>query len=169
LIRGEILAPLTVLTVVAWSCLLVSIALSIGAPAAAAKTLSFRGHWSWAIAALLLTPAFISSQLVVQNGAAVLFPAWVTIGASRARGVEAMGQRLLMMAGIMLTLVVSVLPAAIVAALAAGAIYFSMGVVPVILPAAIIAIVMFAECLLVIEWLGRVLERTDVTAVEATE
>lgn len=170
LVRGEILAPLTVLTVVAWSCLLVSIALSVSAPGAAAgHGPSFAGHWSYAIAALLLTPAFIASQLVVQNGAAVLFPAWVAIGASRARGVEAMGQRLLMLAGIMLTLVVSVLPAAIVAALVAGAIYFSMGVVPVIVPAAIVAVVMVVECLLVIEWLGRVLERTDVSAIEASE
>lgn len=170
LIRGEILAPLTVLTVIAWSCLLVSAALSVGAPVGpAARTPSFAGHWSFAVAALLLTPAFIGSQLVVHNGAAVLFPAWVTVGSSRARGVEAMGQRLLMMAGIMLMLVVSVLPAAIVAALVAGAIYFSTGVIPIIVPAAIVAGVMMAECLLAVEWLGKALERTDVTAVEASE
>ena len=147
----------------------ISALMSVNLSGAAAHRAFFAGHLSYPIAALLLTPAFICAQLDVQNGAAVMFPAWITLGASRARGVEAMGQRLLMMAGIMLVLVVSVIPAALVAALVTAVVYFSTGVLIIVLPAAIIGVVMIVECLLVIEWLGRVLERTDVTAIEAVE
>ena len=61
-------------------------------------------------AAFLLAPAIILSQVVVQNGLAVLFPAWVAVGASRARGIDAMGQRMLLLAGMLLALVVSLVP-----------------------------------------------------------
>ena len=70
---------------------------------------------SIAAAAAIVAPAIVLSQTVVLNGIAVLFPAWSTLGSSRARGIDAMGQRLVMLAGILLTLLLSLLPGAIVA------------------------------------------------------
>jgi hypothetical protein len=125
--------------------------------------------FSYAIAAALLAPAIILSQMVVQNGVAVLFPAWVTVGGSRARGIDAMGQRLLMMAGILLTLAVSLLPGAVIAALVTLLIYWLTGTVLIVLPAFIVAMVVAGECWLAIEGLGRVLDRTDVSAIDVAE
>jgi hypothetical protein len=80
-----------------------------------------------------------------------------------------MGQRLLMLAGILLTLVVSVLPAALVAGVVGILIYAVFHTVPVLVPAVVIAIVMIGECALAVELLGRVLDRTDVSAIEPVE
>jgi len=107
--------------------------------------------------------------VVVQNGLAVLFPAWVAVGDSRARGIDAMGQRLLLLAGIMLTLVVSLVPGVLAGAAVAFAVYRATGLALVLLPALVVAVVVAAECWLAAEGLGRVLDRTDPSAVEATE
>ena len=40
-----------------------------------------------------MAPAFVCSQVLIQNAAAVLFPAWVPLGNERPRGVDALGQR----------------------------------------------------------------------------
>jgi hypothetical protein len=100
---------------------------------------------------------------------AVLFPAWAAIGTSRARGVDAMGQRMLMFAGVMLTLVVSVLPAAVAAGLVGGVLYAATNTIPVVIPAIVLGVVLIVECIVMIELLGRVLDRTDVTALEPIE
>ena len=47
----------------------------------------------------------------------------------------------------------------------AGGIYLLSGVLLIVIPAAIIMGVLVAECLMVVELLGRVLDRTDVSAV----
>ena len=124
---------------------------------------------SYLAAAFVVAPAMILSQVVVQNGLAVLFPAWVAVGASRARGIDAMGQRLFMLAGILLTLVVSLIPGVMAAAALAFLIYQLTGAVPILLPALVVAVVIVGECWLAIEGLGRILDRTDPSAVEAVE
>ncbi len=124
---------------------------------------------SYALAVMLVAPGIILAQLVVQNGIAIVFPGWVSIGSNRAQGIEATGQRLLMMAGNLITLVLSILPGAIVGGGLALVVYWTTGVLLVVLPALILAVFLLAESWLAIEALGRVLERTDVSAIEATE
>ena len=68
-----------------------------------------------------------------------------------------------------LTLVIALLPAAMVAGVVAGGIYLLSGVLMVVIPSAIMACMLGAECLLVVELLGRVLDRTDVSAVSPAE
>jgi len=170
LIRGEVLAPTVVVTVVAWLFILLS-ALLAPRPASPGGTIAvlMANRASFAIAAAILAPAIILSQTVVQNALAVLFPAWVTVGASRSRGIDAMGQRLLMLAGILVTLAASLLPGALIAGVVAFAVYWITGATLVILPALIVALVVVGECWLAVEGLGRVLERTDVSAIDAAE
>jgi hypothetical protein len=170
LLRGEILAPAVVLTAVVWLLLLggglLFGSLPIrGEPAATIM----RNRVSYTVAAMIVAPLMILAQLVVQNGAAVMFPAWVAVNTSRARGIDAMGQRLLMMAGLLLALVLSLLPGVLVAAAFAFAAYVMTGVIFVILPAIIVAGVILVECALATDWLGRVLERTDVGALGPVE
>ncbi|MEO5740430.1 MAG: hypothetical protein ABIS29_07530, partial [Vicinamibacterales bacterium] len=91
------------------------------------------------------------------------------IGATRSRGVDALGQRLFTMAGVILTVVVALVPAALVAGAVAATIYFVSGVLVVVIPSAIITCMLIVECFLVVEMLGLVLDRTDVSAVSPAE
>jgi hypothetical protein len=112
-------------------------------------------------AALLLLPAINLLGMLIQNGAALLYPAWVRLGAGRAAGVEALGQNLLMtiafVAVLSLTLIFPVI-------LGGGAFLllrdslqaWALG------PAAVLTLsVMLFEAGLFVEWLGRIFERTD--------
>jgi len=55
------------------------------------------------------------------------------------------------------------------ASVVAGGIYYVSGVLVVVIPSAIITSVLVVECLIVVEMLGRVLDRTDVSAVSPAE
>jgi hypothetical protein len=108
--------------------------------------------------------------LVAQNGFAVLFPAWVTIGPARGRGgIDMMGQRMVLMFASLLAVVVLILPAALVVTVAGFASQWILPRPPIVALAAIGTITLFAECWVVTELLGAILDRTDVSAVEVTE
>jgi ABC-2 type transport system permease protein len=167
IIRGELLAPAVVLTAVAWLLVIASVLLVGSVPSSAsAVAVVLLNRASFGTAALLIAPPLIIIQLIVQNGLAVLFPAWAIIGAPRTRGVEVMGQRLLLQAGILLSLLLALLPAVLVGAAAALAIYLATGLVPVVVPAVLVAAVMLAEAFLATEALGRALDRADVGSLE---
>jgi ABC-2 type transport system permease protein len=170
LLRGELMAPALVLTAIAW-LLIGAGALLIGAldTSGSIRWMTSFNRLSFATAAMLIAPGVILAQLVVQNGIAVVFPAWVAVGTARARGIEATGQRLLMMAGNIVTLVLALLPGVLVGGAIAGGVYWKTGVLPIVIPALIVCAFLLVECWLAIEALGRVLERTDVSAVETSE
>jgi hypothetical protein len=96
-VLGELLAPAFVLTFLQW--------LMIAAAVIALPAMGHRGEWSLgnrvsiAAAAVLLAPALNLTLLLLHNGTALLFPAWVrpTGTAGSAAGIDAMGQRLLLM------------------------------------------------------------------------
>jgi ABC-2 type transport system permease protein len=170
LLRGELLAPMAMLTSIAWLLILGALALSSRIPLAGAVAVAVaRSRLSFAAAAMLVAPALILAQLVVQNGLAIAFPAWIAIGASRARGIDAMGQRMIMMAGNLIVLVLSILPGAIVAAVVVFVVYFLTHTIIFVVPALTVALVIIAECWFAVEALGRLLDRTDVNAVDARE
>jgi len=170
IVRGEVLAPALVLSAITW--LLILLGAVLGGPLVGRignAPLSTFDLLSYATAAAMLAPPIILCQTVVLNGIAVIFPAWSTLGSSRARGIDAMGQRLLMMAGILLTLALSLLPGAAVAALVMAIVYWLTGILLIVLPAALVAFVVIVECWVATELLGRALDRTDVTAIEPVE
>ena len=169
LIRGEVLAPAVVVTAAAWLLLLAAAMLGAGPRPDSREGVVWASRASLLAAACLLAPALVASQLVVQNGLAVLFPAWSAIGETRARGIDAMGQRMLLLGGMLLALVVSLVPGIVVAGAFAFAAYRLTGAILVVAPALIVSAVVLAECWLAIEGLGRVLDRTDPSAVEAAE
>jgi hypothetical protein len=170
LIRGEVLAPTVVVTAAAWLFLLTAASLGAGPrPETGGNSVFDVSRASLFASAFVLAPALVLSQVVVQNGLAVLFPAWSSIGSTRARGIDAMGQRILLLAGLLLAIAVSLVPGVIVAAIAASAVYAVTGKLLFVLPAFIVSAVVLGECWLAVEGLGRVLDRTDPSAVEATE
>ncbi|MEI6666635.1 MAG: putative ABC exporter domain-containing protein [Acidobacteriota bacterium] len=169
IVRGEVLAPAIVMSSVIWLLIVLGALLGqpllarMGEPPTALEVLGY------ALSAAILAPPVVLSQTVVLNGIAVLFPAWSSVGTSRARGIDAMGQRLLMMAGLLVTLAISLVPGAAVAAAAMFAAYWMTGMVILVVPAVLFALVVLAECWMATELLGRVLDRTDVNAIEPVE
>jgi len=113
-----------------------------------------------AVAAALALPGVNAAGLTVQNAAALLFPGWVRLGAG-SRGVEAMGQSILSVGASVAVLAVLL---AVPAALATGVVYLLRGTWSVwtFVPAALLGtLVVGAELMPVLTWLGRVFERTE--------
>jgi hypothetical protein len=115
-------------------------------------------------AALLFLPAINLLGMLIQNGAALLYPAWVHLGSGRAAGVEALGQNLLMViAFVALLSVTLLLPVTI-----GGGLYLLLrsGIGDwALIPAALAALgIMAFEAALMLDWLGGIFERTDPSA-----
>lgn len=165
LIRGELLWPTTLLTLCAWLALACGTIFST----AAFPAWPLASRLSRSAAAFLLVPALIAAQLAVHNAAAVIFPAWVSTGHQRSRGLEAMGQRLILFGGVMFSLVVLVGPGAIAGAIVTFAFYRLIGDVSLV-PAAVVCLAIVAiEILLVTEILGGMYDRIDLSQVERAE
>jgi ABC-type sulfate transport system permease component len=115
-----------------------------------------------------VAPGLVLAQLVAQNGLAVTFPSWVSVDPRRA-GIDATGQGLLVMLAALLALVIAVLPAALVAAIVGGLVYLLLGTVPIILPGLLAGIALLIESFVGTEVIGAILERSDISAVDARE
>lgn len=164
-VRGEILWPAAVVTVVAW--LLGTVSLAISASMASSANVSAR--LAIGSGALVLVPALVLAQYTIHNAAALIFPAWIPADGSRPRGVDAFGQRVILFGGTFLVLVVSVLPAAIVGGLIWLVFYRLAGVWILVPVSAIAAVIVLIEVVLATEALGPAYESLDMTSVERTE
>jgi hypothetical protein len=162
IVRGEALTPTAVLSgfVLVILVVLVVVVGGLSGPLADRR-------WTYAGAALLLAPSIILTQVVIQNGFAVAFPAWTHIGPARARGFETFGQQIIVMLVSLFALAIALLPAALSAGGAAFIISLVVGRVPAIPVAAVAAVVLVAECWIATEAIGQILDRTDVTAIDA--
>lgn len=118
--------------------------------------------------AAIVTPPVVTVLFLVQNTAALLFPAWSAIGPERATGFEATGQRILTFLGTGIALVVAVLPAGIVGGVAAIVAHtLGAGPIATVLTWAIVgAPVLGVECYVAIRVLGPVLERLEPAGVK---
>ena len=117
--------------------------------------------------ASVVTPPIVTVLFLVQNAAALLFPAWSAIGPERATGFEATGQRIVTFLGTGIALVVAVLPAAIVGGVAAilarllGAGPIATGLTWALVGAPVLG----AECYVAVRILGPVLEKLEPAGV----
>ena len=119
------------------------------------------------VTALAVTPAVVTVLFLVQNAAALLFPAWTAIGPERATGFEATGQRILSFVGTAFALVVAVLPAALVGGVAAVAAR-QLGLPPAWAGAVwgvVGAVTLGVESYVGVMVLGPVLERMEVSGL----
>jgi hypothetical protein len=164
-IRGEMLWPGALLTGLAWCLLALALFLSAGV----FRRTSLELRVVAAVSVAVLTPALVFAQFAIHNGTALMFPAWVPLGNQRARGLDAMGQRLILLGATMLALVVMALPGAV----AGGIVWFALRAVAgasAVVPGAIVcAAIIAVEVLLLTEALGPAYERLDITAVEHAE
>jgi hypothetical protein len=113
------------------------------------------------IAALVFLPGINLLGMLIQNGAALLYPGWVHLGAGRPGGVEALGQNFLMMAAFVALLSLTL---ALPLVIAGGAFLLLRPALNAwaALPAFVLALSIIAyEAGLMVEWLGRLFDRTD--------
>jgi ABC-2 type transport system permease protein len=157
-VAAEVTASALVLTIIQLSLLLIGYLAFVGdefmEPDLSTRTMLLG-------AALLFLPGMNLLGMLIQNGAALLFPAWVRLGSGGPGGVEALGQNLLMMVVYLALLsLLLLLPAAI----GGGAYLLLRGSIDewAALPAIVLILSTVAfEAALLIDWLGLVFERTD--------
>ena len=120
-------------------------------------------------AALVFLPAINFLAMLIQNGAALLLPAWVRVGPDRPIGVEALGHNMLVMSGFVVIL--AILLAGPGRRRGSGLRRARAGVGLVGgAPAAAAALVVAAlEARLLLARLGRVFETTDPSSVSPVE
>jgi hypothetical protein len=163
IVLGEILAPVAIVTVLLWLLLLASL---LTAHPPRVEWWTAATQVAVAVAVALLLPPLCALQVLVMNAAVVLFPAWVPQGAEQGRGVDVVGQRIFFVAGVFLTMALSLLPAALAAAIVFLGVEWTVGVVVVagIAAAAVALAILCAEIWLVVLWLGERFERFDLSA-----
>jgi ABC-2 type transport system permease protein len=158
LVLAEAAASTVVLTAIQWSLLGIGYLAFLGnqsmVPDLKERTILLA-------ASILLLPAINLLSMLIQNGVALLYPAWVRLGSGRAAGVEALGQNLLMVIAFVALLALTLaLPVAI-----GGGLFLLL--VPflqtwALVPAAVAGLGVIAfEAICMVDWLGGVFERTD--------
>jgi hypothetical protein len=157
-VAAEVTSSALVLTVIQMCLLVIGYLAFLGdefmAPDLAGRTLLL-------LAAVVFLPGMNLLGMLIQNGAALLFPAWVRLGSGRPGGVEALGQNLLMMiVFVTLLSVLLLLPLAI----GGGAFLLLRGTINewAALPATVLILgTMAFEAALLVDGLGRIFERID--------
>jgi ABC-2 type transport system permease protein len=160
---GELLTPLSILSVLIWMCLLAEFLLL---PDDKPMWLTPSLRAGAALGLAVLVPPLVAIQLLVPNAATVLFPAWVHSAGDRTdRGIEVMGQRLIFVAGQLLITAVAIVPAAIIAAVVFFVGQWLAGmVVAAALAVAAVFILLAMEAWLGVQWLGSRFEHLDLSA-----
>ncbi len=118
------------------------------------------------IAAAALSPLLCGLMLCVPFAGMLLFPAWLVGVPGESRGgIELMGQRLIFLAGYVLVLLLALMPAALSSALTFFATQWLGGATAIALAlAATVALALLcAEWLLVVAWLGKRVDRLDLS------
>ncbi|HEY2323817.1 MAG TPA: putative ABC exporter domain-containing protein, partial [Thermoanaerobaculia bacterium] len=111
LVAAEIAAPLTIMSVVELLLLTGSLLiLHLPNETAALQRIATP---EFAIVVLLFAIPICAMQLLIRNAAAVLFPAWTLRSQDDQRGFAVMGQRVVVLAGNLLILTISLIPPAI--------------------------------------------------------
>ncbi len=164
-VRGEIAWPATLVTLAGLA--FGAIAMLLSATVFGRTDWDLRHAVGWSM--LILTPALVFGQYAVHNGTALLLPAWTSLGGSRPRGVDAMGQRLILLGATWLVLGIALVPGIITAALLWALFEDTVG--PwVLVPGAVVgALGIGIELVFVTRALGRVFDRLDLSSIERPE
>jgi ABC-2 type transport system permease protein len=113
------------------------------------------------LACITFLPAVNLLGMLIQNGVALLYPAWVHLGSGRAAGVEALGQNLLMMVAFVAMLALTLVIPAVIGGGVFLLLHAPLAAWAVIPAGALTLGIIGFEAALIVEWLGRVFEQTD--------
>ncbi|MGZ4961534.1 MAG: putative ABC exporter domain-containing protein [Limisphaerales bacterium] len=163
IVLGEVLAPALLLA--AFQLVLIAIFL-VGSPSQiGAQPLPFGMKLSACVAAAVVLPFLDLIAILLQNTSVLLLPAWFQFDKTTPRGIETMGQQLILIFGQVLTLSLCLAPAG----LAFGAVLFVTQLalsieIGIVLGAIAGAAVMCVEVAVAVRLLGKVFERFDLSA-----
>jgi hypothetical protein len=162
-VLGEVLTPVVI---VSFIFLLLLLTASLCMHANQFRWMTPTIHWVGTTITAVIGTLLCVTQVLFLNAAAILFPGWTQTGQSVGPGgIEVMGQRLLFMAGLILIIVLTVLPAALFAALIWWLTHWITGPVISLSLAAITAIIiLIVEIVFGLEWLGQKFEEFDLSS-----
>ena len=160
IVAAEIAAVTVLHSITIWALLLVPVVMFLQDPGLLVQS---GATVPMLVSVMVGVPAFNALMFTIQNGTALLFPAWVRLG-TESRGFETMGQNLLTTAAT--TLVAAV---ALVFPVGAGALVLWLandwGGWSVLAGTMVAATIIAVELWPVLQWLGTVFEQTDVNEV----
>lgn len=113
------------------------------------------------LGAVVCLPGINFLGMLIQNGAALLFPAWAHLGSGRPGGVEALGQNMLMITAYGALLAAGLVGPALLAAGLFALLEGAMGWWAAAPAAGVLLASLGAEAAVILRWLGRVFEGTD--------
>jgi hypothetical protein len=160
-VRAEIVGAGVLLSVGQWILLLAAVVIYGVTPVAGfslARAMLIALAWAFA------GPAIVFANLVVQNAGVLLFPSWVSLEPGQSRGIEAIGQRLLTLAGGLIFLFVSLVPASIAGGITILLLWRTIHLYALPLGSAVSASLIAVQLHLAVGWLGTLFERFDVSA-----
>ena len=166
LVAAEIAGSTVVLTAIQTGLLLFAHLMLLSSPD---MPLEVSTRWMLLAAAPIILLVFNAVTVTIQNGAALLFPAWVKLGTAKSGGVEVLGQSILTMVASLVVQVLAMLPPAIagVAAHFAVMMLFPDGILPIVAGVAIGLIALAIEVAVTMMMLGEVFERGEMVGVTA--
>jgi hypothetical protein len=161
ILLGEILAPVLILTLIEWLLLALSLTFLL---AGGRLPMAWGTLFALGFSAALILPALNLITIQIPNAAVLLFPAWFQPGKEHAQGIEATGQRLIMVLGQFIVFGIALVPAAVGFTVALLLVKMLLGVGVGILAGALVSVVILAvEAALCIRLLGTVFEKFDLS------
>jgi hypothetical protein len=112
-------------------------------------------------AAVVYLPLINFAGLLIHNAAAVLYPAWVHLGVGRPGGVEALGQNMLMIIAFTILLGITLVIPVTLGGATVAMLHPWIRNAALIPGTLVLLATLGAEAWLIVNWLGRVFERTD--------
>lgn len=158
LVLGELAVPVALLTGIELVCLL---ALLLMVPRAGITFMDTRTASFGLVGGMILVPAICLGTVLIQNTVVLLFPAWVSLGQERARGLEASGQRVINLAMTLVALSFALIPAALGAAATVLLTWGWMGPVGLIFAGFSASVILLAEGGVGVWALGRLFDDLD--------
>jgi ABC-2 type transport system permease protein len=161
-VLGEILTPAAILAFVQW--ILIAVFL-IGSPAQFERqNLPLAMKLSCCLGAAIVIPFLDLIAILLLNTGTLLLPAWFQFDKSTPRGIETMGQQLILVFGQILALAICLIPAAIAFAIVLFLAHYVVGMgVGIVLGSIAAAAMMCVEIAIAVRLLGNVFERFDLS------
>jgi hypothetical protein len=161
IVWGEILGPSLVLALLEVAAIAAGLAVLVASGATTIGPLEPEWWLAIGVAAALVLPALSLASVALQNALVLMFPAWVSLGNSRARGFEASGQRILTLAGTIVFLGVVALPAAIAGGILSWLLSGPWGAWCLVPGALLASLWIVAEIALACRALGKLYDKLD--------
>jgi len=163
-VLGGLLAPALLLSGIAW-VLVFTAAVGLSPLPGKALWLTPQLRVAALAAITLILPALCALQLLVPNGATLLFPAWAQTGRGATGGMDVMGQRMIFFVGQFICLLLALLPAVLAAAATIFLTQWLIGSSAAVLLASLpVLAILLLELWFGVHWVGLRFEALDISA-----